>query len=151
MQAKHLILRFINRRVEPYQYLESKRWKLWKDKLLPIMTEIISPFGYRKPVFPKVMLANLPSGSFIPPHVDGDERGYVPHKIHLPLRTNEKAFFILDGKQYHFAVGKAYEVNNGLRHAVANQGKTDRIHLIFECLDYDLQTEEIKKQMQGIL
>lgn len=150
-QAKHLTLRFINRRTEPYQYLESKRWDMWKELLLPLMTEVISPYGYEKPIFPKVMLANLPSGSFIPPHIDGDSRGYVPHKIHLPLQTNEKAFFILEGKRYHFEVGKAYEVNNGLKHAVVNRGATDRIHLIFECLDYDIQLEETKIQMKDIL
>lgn len=149
-QVKHITLRFINRRTEPYQYLESKRWKNWKEMLMPLMTKIVSPYGYENPVFPKVMFANLPAGSFIPPHIDGNERGYVPHKIHVPIETNEKSFFFIEGKRYQLEVGKAYEVNNGLSHAVANKGVTDRIHLIFECLDFDIQPKSTQNRMKSL-
>ncbi len=150
-QVKHLTLRFINRRKNPYEYLQSDRWHSWKDLLLPLMNEIVAEYGYQKAVFPKVMLANLPSGSFIPPHIDGDSSGYVPHKIHLPIITNNEAFFFLEDRKYHFELGSAYEVNNGLKHTVINHGQTNRVHLIFECLDYHLQPETTRHQMDGVL
>ena len=149
-QVRHLTLRFINRQQNPYQYIESKRWKQWESLLLPLMKEIVSPYGYENPVFPKVMFANLPAGSFIPPHIDGDKRGHIPHKIHLPILTNNQSYFFLENNRYHFETGKAYEINNGLRHAVANNGLTDRIHLIFECLDYEIQPKTTQNKMERL-
>lgn len=149
-QVKHLTLRFINRQKEPYEYLESTRWEEWKSLLLPLMKQIVAPFEYKQAVFPKVMLANLAAGSFIPPHIDGGKQGYVPHKIHLPILTNNQSFFFLEDKKFHFEIAKAYEVNNGLRHAVVNNGSTNRIHLIFECLDFEIQPKSIQLNMERI-
>ncbi|MEQ8910248.1 MAG: aspartyl/asparaginyl beta-hydroxylase domain-containing protein [Vicingaceae bacterium] len=149
-QVKHLTLRFIDRQKETYDYLESPRWQQWKTLLFPLMKEIVTTYRYKNPVFPKVMFANLPSGSFIPPHIDGDKSGYIPHKIHLPILTNKQSYFFLENKRYHFETGMAYEVNNGLSHAVANKGVTDRIHLIFECLDYDIQPKSTQNKMKRL-
>ncbi len=137
--ASHVIFRFSDRRATPIRYLELEIWDRWKARLLPVMREAAAPLGYRRHLFPRVMLAKLPAGAFIPPHVDGDTRGHVPHKIHVPLRTNSRAFFFLEGQRFHFEVGRAYEVNNGRMHSVVNGGDTDRVHLIFEYLNGELQ------------
>lgn len=138
-QASHVTFRFSDRRESPFRYLELPLWDTWADRLLPVMLTAVLPYGYRTHFFPRVMLARLPAGAFIAPHTDGDARGCVPHKIHVPILTNPKAFFFIKEERYHLAEGRAWEVNNGARHSVVNGGKGDRIHLIFEYLDGDAQ------------
>ncbi len=146
-QTKHIIFRFANKRVPLTEYFAGSRWNGWKQILLPIMEEVVKVYGYKKNFFPKVMLANVPPGCLIPAHIDGGPRGFAPHKIHLALTTNDKAFFYIVPDRYHFEEGFAYEVNNGSHHSVVNQGTTDRIHLLFECLDLDNQPEVLKEKM----
>lgn len=143
----HIVLRFIDKQKEPFTYLIGSRWSEWEAALLPIMKQAVEPYGYRQGRFVKVMLARLKPNAFIPPHIDGTETGYVPHKIHVPITTNEQCFFFIENQRYRFEVGHAYEVNNGRNHRVVNGGNSHRIHLIFEYLDYDLQTDEIKARM----
>ncbi|MNC94887.1 hypothetical protein D3C83_118640 [compost metagenome] len=40
--------------------------------------------------------------------------------------------FNIDGRPYHFEVGKAYELNNQLNHSVMNKGTDHRITFIFD-------------------
>ncbi len=138
-QGSHIIFRFSDRRGTPYRYTELPIWKEWAARLLPVMEEAVRPFGYEAHFFPRVMLAKLPPRAFIPPHIDGDSRGFVPHKIHVPILTNPKAIFFCGNEKHNFEVGRAYEVNNGVRHSVVNGGDTDRIHLLFEYLDWNAQ------------
>jgi hypothetical protein len=147
--TRHIIYRFTNKNVSPFEYIESNRWEKISSILLPILSQATSYLNYQNPYYPKVMLANLPSKNFIPPHIDGDKKGYIPHKIHIPLQTNEEAFFFLENEKFHFKKGVAYEVNNGKKHSVVNSGDNDRIHLVFECLDFDIQSDVIKKQIEN--
>jgi hypothetical protein len=73
--------------------------------------------------------------------------GSMPHKIHIPVENNGDSYFFLEGKKFSLLEGDAHEVNNSLKHSVVNNGETDRIHLIFEYLDFDIQTTVIKNQM----
>ena len=50
-----------------------------------------------------------------------------PHKIHVPLQTNDQVTFLVDGIGYHLPEGEAVEVNNMAVHAVENRG-TDGPH-----------------------
>lgn len=141
-QASHVIFRFSDRRESLIRYIELPSWRKWADRLLPVMHAAVRAYGYAAHFFPRVMLARLPAGAFIPPHVDGDARGFVPHKIHVPILTNPEAYFFLDRQRHHLAEGRAWEVNNGVTHSVVNNGDSDRIHLIFEYLDADAQQFE---------
>ena len=79
------------------------------------------------------MLAKLPAGCKIHRHRDAAPAAQFPHKIHIPLFTNDETFFCFDSEKKHLEVGKAYEVNNNIHHWAENNGQSDRIHLIFEC------------------
>ena len=133
-QVKHIVFKFSAKRSKPLKYHTYPVWEDWKDLIEPILEAATKPYGYASAFFPRVMLAKLPPGGKISPHMDGPHDESRPHKIHIPIQTNPMAKFILVPDVYHFEVGQAYEVNNGLRHAVANNGDTDRIHLIFEYL-----------------
>lgn len=148
--TQHSILKFSDKREKEIRYFNTDEWSRWRNLLLPVMEEATKPYAYKSGFYPKVMFAKLPVSSFILPHVDGDLRGHVPHKIHVPLATNHQSFFFLDKEKHHFEVGKAYEVNNGRNHRVVNGGTTNRIHLIFEYLNADIQPEYIKAQISRL-
>lgn len=134
-QVNHVNFRWSNKKENPVQYFDLPLWKEFKDVLLPILKKAVEPLGYTTGYFPRVMLAKMEPGTVIPEHIDGRSKGWIAHKIHVPLITNPQAIFFVAGKAYQFEKGKAYEVNNGAMHGVKNEGATARIHLIFEYLD----------------
>lgn len=137
-QVNHVNFRWSNKKEEPVTYYNLPLWEQYKDVLLPIMKKAVEPIGYHSGFFPRVMLAKMNPGTVIPEHIDGKTKGWIAHKIHIPLITNQDAIFSVAGISYQFEKGKAYEVNNGAMHGVKNEGATARIHLIFEYLDASL-------------
>jgi aspartyl/asparaginyl beta-hydroxylase (cupin superfamily) len=101
------------------------------------MAQATAPYGYARAEYPRVMLARMAPGGVIKPHRDANPAAKWPHKIHVPIQTNGKVTFYVDGVGYHFAEGQAVEVSNMAVHAVENAGDSDRIHLIFEYYDLD--------------
>ena len=112
----------------------------WRSLLEPVLAAATAAYGYERGDFPRIMLANMAPGGVIHPHRDTNASAKWPHKIHVPLTTNDKVTFFVEGKGYHFPEGEAVEVNNMGLHAVRNEGDTPRIHLIFEY--YDLAQPE---------
>jgi hypothetical protein len=134
-ETRHIIFKFSVKRKDPIEYFDLPAWAKWKDRLLPLMEEATKSYGYKKAIYPRVMLANLPAGAKIEPHTDGAVIFTRPHKIHIPIQTNPDVLFYQYPEKHHLMEGHAYEVNNAGLHAVENNGKTDRIHLIFEYLE----------------
>ncbi|WP_264944744.1 aspartyl/asparaginyl beta-hydroxylase domain-containing protein [Sphingomonas canadensis] len=99
------------------------------------MEQAIVPYRFRRPQFPKAMLARLRAHGVIERHVDGAGSNLRTHKIHVPLITNPKVVTTLGDREFHLEAGRAYEVNNVAPHAVRNDGDADRIHFIFEVFD----------------
>lgn len=135
--TRHIVFRFVDSTRHWGKSHDRKLWSEWKDRLLPIMRKAVEPYGYLNAEFPRVMLARMAPGGVIHPHIDGNPAALWPHKIHVPLLTNDQVVFFVNDVGYHFKVGEAYEVNNLGKHAVRNDGQTDRIHLIFEYYDKD--------------
>lgn len=69
-----------------------------------------------------------PPNSSIPPHVDKDDHV----RIHIPISTNEQAWFQHGATKMSLEVGKAYIVNTKRVHSTFNSGNTDRIHILFK-------------------
>jgi hypothetical protein len=137
-QVNHVNFRWSNKNTSPVEYFDLPLWEKHKDKLLPIMMKVVEPIGYKKGYFPRVMFAKMNPGTVIPEHIDGNTKGWIPHKIHIPIITNKDVIFSVLGTGYHFEKGKAYEVNNSGMHGVKNTGSTIRIHFIFEYLDAEI-------------
>ena len=68
-------------------------------------------------------------------HMDENPSAIVPHKIHVPIKTDELAEFIEEKSSYYLKRGFAYEVNNRIAHGVKNKSENERIHLIFDYYD----------------
>lgn len=61
----------------------------------------------------------------------------IPNRSSSPstrkqLITHPKVQFVLEDRSYFLERGKAYEVNNRIRHGVTNHSDIDRVHLIFD-------------------
>ena len=81
----------------------------------------------------EINLSRIVPGQIIADHSD-DLEGGCQIRVHIPIVTNPKAMFREKGKPHHMAVGHAYEINPAKQHGVVNNGKTDRIHLMFNVL-----------------
>lgn len=66
-----------------------------------------------------------PSAS-ISPHIDGP--GTI--RLHIPIATNDNAFFCWDERKYNFVPGKVYLINTGTTHSTINEGNSERAHII---------------------
>ena len=137
-EVAHINFRWSDKQQYPVIYTDMPLWAIYSSVLLPIMRQAVAPIGYKNGYFSRVMLAFMPPGSGIPEHIDGHTRGWIAHKIHIPIITNPQARFFVKGQEYYFEKGKVYEVNNGAMHGARNDGNTARIHLIFEYLDADI-------------
>lgn len=135
--TRHIIFRFVDSVFDHRKFRDFALWEKWSGVINPVLQEATRYYGYPRGAFPRIMLAKMNPGGVIHPHVDAGPAAGFPHKIHVPLATNENVSFFIDGKCYHFEVGKAYEVNNRVTHSVRNDGVTPRIHLIFEYYDMD--------------
>jgi hypothetical protein len=135
--TRHIIFRFVSSFLDWRQSYERPLWGEWQPLLQPVLAAATAPYRYKRGAFPRVMLARMAPGGVIHPHRDQNLAAKWPHKIHVPLLTNEGVTFTVDGEDYHFAEGEAVEVNNMGLHAVENRGSADRIHLIFEYYDLD--------------
>ncbi|NQZ83165.1 MAG: aspartyl/asparaginyl beta-hydroxylase domain-containing protein [Colwellia sp.] len=134
--ATHIIFRFIKDFNHVYDFEDRELWPEWSDDLSTLMHQAARSLGYENYKFPRIMLAKLPAGASIHPHIDNHASYYI-HKIHIPLLTNTETLFHVAEEKMHMEVGKIIEVNNKKGHAVYNNGASDRIHLIFECYNQD--------------
>lgn len=112
-------------------------WESLGDSAAPVMDTIISRSYPPGGVVLRAMAVRLPAGARITPHVDEHESLRLSHRIHLPLVTNSRVRFFIDGVPHRFEPERAVEVNNQLSHSVMNDGSSDRIHFIFDYLPPD--------------
>lgn len=112
-------------------------WARLADTALPLMNEIISKHYPPGGTVIRAMAAKLLAGGIINPHTDRHPSFHVGHRIHVPITTNPRVRFMIDGRPYQFTVGEAYEINNQKTHSVMNKGNEDRITFIFDYVPAD--------------
>ena len=116
-------------------------FKYLSELALPLMNDIISRCYQPGGTVIRAMAAKLLAGQKITRHWDKHPSFHCGHRIHVPITTNPRVRFMIDGQPYRFKIGEAYEINNQLHHSVMNKGNEDRITFIF---DY-VPKEEIEK------
>lgn len=82
-----------------------------------------------------VRLLKLATGSRILEHRDFDlgfKWGVV--RVHVPVQTDAGVEFLLDGEPVEMREGECWYLDLSLPHRVNNQGKTDRVHLVIDCV-----------------
>lgn len=148
-KTRHIVFRFVKDFDDWRGAYDGRLWPQWRALLEPVLAQAVAPYGYARGAHPRIMLARMARGGIIHPHRDANPAAKWPHKIHVPLLTSEKVTFTVEGVGYHFPEGEAVEVNNMGVHAVANQGDTDRIHLIFEYFDLDQPEPDWIRELAG--
>ena len=132
-QTQSLMMLFVD--TERWPQIEVSKQSAWErlsDTALPIMKAILKDFYPEGGLVVRAMAAKLVSGGIIMPHFDKHPSFHIGHRIHVPITTNSRVRFMIDGKPYRFEVGKAYELNNQKQHSVMNKGSEDRITFIFD-------------------
>ena len=85
-----------------------------------------------------VRLLNLAAGAEIKEHRDRElsfEQGEA--RLHVPIFTNEHVRFYVQGQRVQMEEGDCWYLNAGLPHSVCNNGDSDRIHLVIDCIVND--------------
>lgn len=85
-----------------------------------------------------VRFLRLGAGANIRKHRDfklGFEDGVA--RIHIPVKTNPRVEFYLDGDRVEMSAGEAWYLNFNLEHSVNNRSDEDRVHLVIDCIVND--------------
>jgi Aspartyl/Asparaginyl beta-hydroxylase len=138
----HIVFRFVSSFRDWRDAYDRPIWQDWRYLVQPVLDAATAAYGYERGSYPRIMLARMGPGGVIRPHRDANPAARWPHKVHVPLCTNEGVVFSVDGVDCRMAEGEAVELNNMGLHAVENRGKSDRIHLIFEYYDVDQPTPD---------
>jgi len=131
-KTEHIVFRFITSFQSHKNYTDFPIWEDWKADIQGLLEITRNFYNYKEAIYSRIMLAKLPAGEAIKPHIDRSPAAEFPHKIHIPIITNEKAVFMVKNESVNMCEGCIYEVNNRVIHSASNNGDKERIHLIFE-------------------
>ena len=107
-------------------------WDLLADVALPLMHRILGDHYPPGGTIIRAMAARLEAGGIIKPHHDKHPSFHAGHRIHIPIYTNPRVRFMIDGRAQKMAIGRVYEINNQKKHSVMNKGAEGRINFIFD-------------------
>lgn len=132
-QTRSIVLVSIDQDYWPERVISrGPGWKRLADVAEPVIQEIIEKHYPIDGEVIRSMAASLLAGGKIKAHNDVHESFHCGHRIHVPITTNPRVWFTIDGRPYQLEVGQAYELNNQKQHSVVNRGAEDRITFIFD-------------------
>lgn len=121
-------------------------WERLAHVAVPLMHDLLGRFYPPGGTIIRAMAAKLLAGAVIKPHCDSHPSFHGSHRIHVPITTNPRVRFHIDGRPYQFQVGTAYELNNQLQHSVMNRGHDERITFIFDYVPPNLLGRQVAAQ-----
>lgn len=133
-QTQSVVLVFCDGPMSDLEVAKHTGWESLSGEAVPIMHQLIEQHYAPGGTIIRAMAAKLLAGGRINPHFDSHESFRRSHRIHVPITTNSRVRFMIDGQPHRLAVGEAYEINNQKTHSVLNSGKEDRITFIFDYL-----------------
>ena len=132
-QTRSIVLLFAESKDWPaVEVSKEPGWNRLAETAIPLMHSIIGQWYPPGGSIIRAMAAKLLAGGRILPHWDSHPSFGLGHRIHVPIVTNRRVRFMIDGRPYQLEVGQAYEINNQKTHSVMNKGDTDRINFIFD-------------------
>jgi len=132
-QTESIVLVFVNLEVWPVIEIHKEPgWDRLAEVAIPVMHDIIEKHYPPGGAIVRAMAAKLLAGGKIAPHTDTHPSFHRGHRIHVPITTNPRVRFMIDGRPHQLQVGQAYEINNQKNHSVMNKGQDDRITFIFD-------------------
>jgi Aspartyl/Asparaginyl beta-hydroxylase len=83
----------------------------------------------------RCLLARLPPGAIVAPHIDRAPYFSKTIRIHVPIDTHPRAWMIASNLVYQMQAGEVWALNNSAMHGVWNEGtEHSRTHLICDFL-----------------
>ena len=149
-QTRSIVLLFAD--VEQWPAIDVTKqpgWDRLAEAAMPVMHEIIRNWYPAGGTIIRAMAAKLLAGGRILPHRDSHPSFAVGHRIHVPIVTNPRVRFMIDGRPYQLEVGQAYEINNQKTHSVMNKGTTDRINFIFDYVPRDARPGQQRARVRA--
>jgi hypothetical protein len=96
---------------------------------LPYVRRIIEQLVPAPPL--RCLLAKLPAGASIAPHIDRAPYFAKTVRIHIPIESHNNAWMMCAEHIYQMRAGECWAINNSTTHAVWNADETrSRTHLI---------------------
>ena len=136
-QTQSIVLVFCDGPARELVVSKQEGWDLLADAAVPVMHALIERAYPKGGTILRAMAAKLLAGGRINPHFDSHPTFRHSHRIHVPITTNNRVRFMIDGRPYRMQVGQAYEINNQKTHSVINTAAEDRITFIFDYLPAD--------------
>jgi quercetin dioxygenase-like cupin family protein len=132
-QTRSIVLIALDEKKWPERALYKRPgWDRLADVAVPLMQDIIKKHYPTGGEVIRAVAAALVTGANIKAHTDMHQSFHCAHRIHVPITTNPKVWFTIDGRPYQLEVGQAYEINNQRQHSVVNRGTEERITFIFD-------------------
>ncbi len=132
-QTESIVLVFVELDDWPNMTVKKEPgWDRLADVAVPVMHDIIERFYPPGGTIIRAVAAKLLAGGKITSHRDVHPSFHYGHRIHVPITTNPRVRFMIDGQPYRFELGRVYEINNQKIHGVMNKGTEDRITFIFD-------------------
>lgn len=82
----------------------------------------------------KAMFVKLAAGKKINEHYDDGLYLSLVKRHHIPIITNDKVWFYVDGIKKNLKTGEIWEIDNTKLHKVENLSNHDRVHLIVDIM-----------------
>ena len=136
-QTQSIVLVFCDGPAKDLVVSKQEGWDLLSETAVPVMHDLIGRGYPAGGTIIRAMAAKLLGGGRINPHFDSHPTFRHSHRIHVPITTNNRVRFMIDGRPYRMKVGEAYEINNQKTHSVINSAVEDRITFIFDYLPPD--------------
>ncbi|MBT8099458.1 MAG: aspartyl/asparaginyl beta-hydroxylase domain-containing protein [Gammaproteobacteria bacterium] len=146
-QTQSVVLVFVNLDTWPeVEICKEPGWDRLADVAVPVMHDIIERHYPAGGTIVRAMAAKLVAGGRITPHSDTHPSFHIGHRIHVPITTNPRVRFMIDGRPHRLLPGQAYEINNQRNHSVSNKGAEDRITFIFDYIPPDKLADLARRQ-----
>lgn len=99
----------------------------------------------------RCMLARLPAGASVLPHIDRAPYFSKTLRVHVPVESNDRAWMICGGLAYLMKPGQAWALNNVTVHAVWNAHPIlARTHMICDFLPEPALLELLARGERGL-
>lgn len=82
----------------------------------------------------RAIIVKLKPGGVITPHADQGPPADATERFHIPIATNDQSWLRVGQHKQYMKAGDVWWFDKHKVHDGANEGETDRIHLIVDCL-----------------
>lgn len=107
------------------------------DKYMPLIEPFMELLNKQFPncIVSRMAFSKLFPKKYISPHVDFMDMIKYPHRVHLPITTNNCCLFIIGDDISVLKEGALTHICQHVLHSVVNDGDTERIHLIIDFMN----------------